>query len=89
MAFLWQLLCDHGSAPSDMTLDDFAFSDACAVTTEELDDGAIIQCVTDTGMEDNDSDQQLQVDCSMAIPKQVVIGLLDLLSTYMGTHSKE
>ncbi|XP_072142740.1 tigger transposable element-derived protein 6-like [Dermacentor andersoni] len=84
----WQLLCDQGGAPRDMTPEDFVFSDACAVTTEELDDDAVIQSITNTEMQDDDSDEELQAASSIATPKQVM-DALDLLRTYAGAHSQE
>ncbi|KAK8784389.1 hypothetical protein V5799_009246, partial [Amblyomma americanum] len=64
----WQLLCDQGGAPSNVTLEDFVFSDACALTTEELDDETIIQSFADTGMEDDASDQDAHVASSAPTP---------------------
>ncbi|KAG0422161.1 hypothetical protein HPB47_002002 [Ixodes persulcatus] len=84
----WQQLCEQGAVPSNVTLQDYISSDACVIVTEEMDDEAIIESVTNKRMREDEVDEEPEAPTYVPTSKEVM-DAIDLLRTYAGAQSQE
>ncbi|KAK8760316.1 hypothetical protein V5799_028418 [Amblyomma americanum] len=82
----WQQLSEEEGVPEDVSLTDFITSDEYAVTTEELDDTAIIEWVQEkTIVEDCDDTEE----ATQTATATEVLNSIDILRSYAGAQEHE
>lgn len=86
----WKELVDHSGVGNDVNLDDFISSDACAVTTEELNDDTIIESVSKKRVRDDSTDsEQEPEEVSVKPTATEVMDAIEVLRRHAGEHSLE
>lgn len=86
----WKELVDHGGVGNDVNLDDLISSDACAVTTEELDDNTLIESISKKRVRDDSTNsEQEPEEVSVKPTATEVMDAIEVLRRHAGEHSLE